>query len=92
MKRWLVQWFSMPSGQTHEQKKRPKMSVPVIMMRERARPLYTVQLVRKDDMEISGLSSRKSETSKPFMLRKSVIPISIRKRMKKKTDQTLLMF
>lgn len=68
------------------------MNVPPMTTTERTSPLYTVQLVRKDVIEMRGSSSKKRETSYPFMFLKSVIPIRIRKRRKKKTDQNLLMF
>jgi hypothetical protein len=73
----------MPRGQTQEQKKRPNISVPMIMTIERTRPEYTVQLVRKETKEMRGSISRKRVTSYPFMFLKSVIPSRRMKRRKK---------
>jgi hypothetical protein len=86
LKRWLIQWFRMPSGQTQEQKKRPNTSVPTKMTMDRISPEYTVQLVRKETMEMSGSISRKRVTSYPLMFLKSVIPSRRMKRRKKKVE------
>jgi hypothetical protein len=60
--------------------------VLTIITRDRIRPLYTVQLVRKVAIETRGSSSRNNDTSYPFMFRKSVMAIKMTKRLKKKTE------